>query len=80
MFGGFARTRGRCRLSLPPPADLLDDVAGPALDFLCHASDLYEFATWAEKIYDGGNRWGAFRPVIPQGTGPLHAAGGAGAR
>lgn len=58
----------------PPPVDLHDDVAGPGLDFVLHATGPHEFASWAEEIYDGGGNWGPFKPVLPQGTSPLQAA------
>jgi hypothetical protein len=58
----------------PPPADLHDDIAGPGLNFLLHATGLPEFVAWAEEIYDSGGNWGPFRTVLPQGTSPLQAA------
>jgi hypothetical protein len=58
----------------PPPAELHDDIAGPGLNFLCHATDLPEFTAWAQEIYDQGASWGSFNPVFPQGTAPLQAA------
>lgn len=62
---------------LPLPPDLLTDVSGPLLEFLLAAKDLDEFVVWAQDIHLGHERpgwWGRFRPVLPQGTGPLEAA------
>jgi hypothetical protein len=58
----------------PFPADLHDDIAGPGMDFVCHANDLPEFVSWAEEIYDQGGGWEPFTPVLPQGSSPLQAA------
>ncbi|GAA1553170.1 hypothetical protein GCM10009827_087330 [Dactylosporangium maewongense] len=61
----------------PLPSDLLADVSGPLLEFLLAAKDLDGFVLWAQDIYLGHEHpgwWGRFRPVLPQGTGPLEAA------
>ncbi|UWZ57601.1 hypothetical protein Daura_16405 [Dactylosporangium aurantiacum] len=61
----------------PLPPDLLTDVAGPVLEFLMAAKDLTDFVVWAQDIHLGREHpgwWGRFRPVLPQGTGPLEAA------
>lgn len=62
------------------PPDLLADattVAGPALAFLEAADGLAEFVLWAQDVFAGDTHpgwWGHYRPVLPQGTGPLMAA------
>ncbi|MFF5229531.1 hypothetical protein [Dactylosporangium sp. NPDC000521] len=61
----------------PLPPDLLADVSGPLMEFLLKAEDLEDFVVWAQDIYLGHEHpgwWGRFRPVLPQGTGPLEAA------
>ncbi|XVU29098.1 hypothetical protein ACQPZJ_19165 [Actinoplanes sp. CA-054009] len=61
----------------PLPPGLLTDASGPVLDFLLAAKDLGDFVLWAQDIYAGDEHpgwWGRFRPVLPQGTGPLEAA------
>ncbi|MBQ0906846.1 hypothetical protein [Micromonospora sp. U21] len=59
------------------PANLVADVAGPAVEFLLRAEGLGELALWAQEIFLGDTHpgwWGRFQPVLPQGTGPLQAA------
>lgn len=58
----------------PLPVELVHDVAGPALDFLCRAADLPAFVTWATEVHAGEHSWKGFRHVYPFGTGPLQAA------
>jgi hypothetical protein len=58
----------------PLPAELVDDVAGPGVAFLCHAVDLEVFGRWAAEVQAGRGTWGPFRHVYPGGTAPLQAA------
>ncbi|MEV1159510.1 hypothetical protein AB0J27_29360 [Micromonospora chokoriensis] len=58
----------------PLPAELVDDVAGPGVAFLCHAADLYAFGRWAAEAHAQQGSWGPFRQVYPGGTAPLQAA------
>jgi len=58
----------------PPPRELMEDVAGPGVDFLCHAKDLRDFIAWAEDVHAGGGAWGPFQHVYPKGAAPLLAA------
>jgi hypothetical protein len=58
----------------PPPAELLEDVAGPGVSFLCHAKDLNRFAAMAVDVFERNGGWGPFENVFPQGTAPLQAA------
>jgi hypothetical protein len=61
----------------PLPPDLLADAAGPVLAFLLAADGLAGFVVWALDVFAGQEHrgyWGRYRPVIPQGTGPLQAA------
>jgi hypothetical protein len=87
-LGGTAHTpTGRRYYSLPPsthplPADLLADAAGPILALLQAAEGLAQFVLWAQEVFAGQEHpgwWGGYRPVLPQGTGPLQAAAFAGA-
>jgi hypothetical protein len=58
-------------------SELLADAADPIQEFLLRADDLAGFVLWAQEIFLGdGVRgcWGRFRPVLPQGTGPIEAA------
>jgi len=82
-LGGTATTQtGRHHYALPNsadplPADLLADTAGPVLAFLQAADGLAEFVLWAQEVFAGQEHrgwWGRYRPVLPQGTGPLEAA------
>lgn len=60
-----------------PPPELFADLAGPVQDFLLAADDLAGFVVWAQEVYLGREHrgfWGAFTPVMPQGTAPLQAA------
>jgi hypothetical protein len=58
----------------PPPAELMEDVAGPGVSFLCHAKDLNGFAAMAVDVFECKGGWGPFENVFPQGTAPLQAA------
>jgi len=58
----------------PPCAELLADLAGPGVDFLCHASDLAGFVALAYEVHRAGGTWGPFRHVYPKRTAPLQAA------
>jgi hypothetical protein len=61
----------------PLPPDLLADAAGPVLAFLLAADGLAGFVLWAQDVFAGAEQrghWGRYRPVMPQGTGPLQAA------
>jgi hypothetical protein len=58
----------------PPAAQLMEDIAGPAVDFLCHATDLLGFVAMASEIYEKSATWGPFRHVYLGGTAPLQAA------
>ncbi|WP_327009261.1 hypothetical protein OHA72_19700 [Dactylosporangium sp. NBC_01737] len=58
----------------PPPAELIEDVAGPGVDFLCHAADLLGFVAMAREVHEQSATWGPFKHVYPQGTAPLQAA------
>lgn len=57
----------------PPAAELMEDVAGPAVDFLCHATDLLSFAAMARETHEQSASWGPFS-VFPKGSAPLQAA------
>ena len=56
------------------PSELIDDVAGPGVSFLCQATDLLAFADWATDIHANQGIWGPFRHVFPKGTAALQAA------
>jgi hypothetical protein len=58
----------------PTPAQLMEDIEGPAVGFLCHATDLREFAAMAIDVFERRATWGPFENVYPQGTAPLQAA------
>jgi hypothetical protein len=61
----------------PLPAELVADVAGPAVEFLTHVQSLGDFVAWAQQIYTGDRHrgwWHRFQPVMPQGTAPLQTA------
>lgn len=58
----------------PLPAELVDDVVGPGVAFLCHAADLHDFGRWAAEVHAQQGAWGPFRQVYPGGTAPLQAA------
>ncbi|MGI5183829.1 hypothetical protein ACQEVZ_47005 [Dactylosporangium sp. CA-152071] len=82
LSGTAETTAGRDWYPLPAgdqplPPDLLTDVSGPLSEFLLAAKDVDEFVLWAQDIRAGHEHpgwWGRFRPVLPQGTGPLEAA------
>ncbi|WP_433535091.1 hypothetical protein ACQPZK_23700 [Micromonospora sp. CA-249363] len=58
----------------PLPGELIDDVAGPGVSFLCHSADLHAFGQWATEVHAQQGSWGVFRHVYPGGTAPLQAA------
>ncbi|MEU4367486.1 hypothetical protein [Micromonospora chersina] len=58
----------------PLPAELVDDVIGPGVAFLCHAADLHDFGRWATDVHAQQGSWGPLRQVYPGGTAPLQAA------
>ncbi|MEU9742515.1 hypothetical protein AB0E12_25350 [Micromonospora chersina] len=58
----------------PLPAELVIDIVGPGVAFLCHATDLHSFGSWAAEVHAQQGSWGPFRQVYPGGTAPLQAA------
>ncbi len=81
LSGTATTAEGRLWYPLPPADEhltpgLLADASGPVRDFLVHAEDLPAYVLWAQEVFLGDGRpgcWGRFRPVLPQGTGPLQA-------
>ncbi|GAA2188061.1 hypothetical protein GCM10009848_27630 [Micromonospora lupini] len=58
----------------PLPAELVDDVAGPGVAFLCHAADLHAFGRWAAEVHAEQGSWGAVPACVSGGHRALQAA------
>lgn len=58
----------------PLPAELVDDVVGPGVAFLCHAVDLHAFDRWAVEVHAQRAPWRPLRQVYPGCNAPLQAA------